>query len=94
MPVVYQTFQHVSGYKSAIKDYFSTMNCELGKETEKMLTNSFGGYSRKIAALKQDGQMSIVEGKQALSFKGYKFITKAAMDDNTSDYDTSILRPN
>jgi hypothetical protein len=35
-PTVYQTFQHVSGYKSAIKDYFSNKNCELGRDTEKI----------------------------------------------------------
>jgi hypothetical protein len=35
-PVIYQTFQHISGYKSAIKDYFSTNDCEIKPEIDKM----------------------------------------------------------
>ena len=61
-PTVYQTFQHVSGYKSAIKDYFSRGNVDLARDVEKMLKEFFGGYQRKIAVLKQDGVMSSVEG--------------------------------
>ena len=89
-PTVYQTFQHVSGYKSAIKDYFSRGNVDLARDVEKMLKEFFGGYQRKIAVLKQDGVMSIVEGKLPLSFKGYKFLSGKAAD-QSCDYGTSIF---
>ena len=89
-PTTYQTFQHVSGYKSAIKDYFSRGNVDLAADVEKMLKEFFGGYQRKIAILKQDGIMSIVEGKLPLSFKGYKFLSSKAVDQKC-DYGTSIF---
>jgi hypothetical protein len=47
--IVYQTFQHVSGYNSAIKDCFSTNDFEIKPEIDKMLKEFFGGYQRKIA---------------------------------------------
>ena len=73
MPIVYQTFQHVSGYKSATKDHFSNKDVKISDASEKMMENFFKGYNRKIAQMKQDGIMSIIEGKQPMSFKGYKF---------------------
>ena len=36
-PTIYHTFQHVSGYKSAIKDYFSDGNVSVVADIEKML---------------------------------------------------------
>ena len=78
-PIQYQSFQHVSGYKSAIKDHFGNMDHNLKDEIEKFLKNFFGGYMRKIANLKQDGEMSIVEGKMPLSFRGYKFLAEKAI---------------
>lgn len=89
-PTVYQTFQHVSGYKSAIKDYFSNGNVSVAADIEKMLKEFFAGYQRKIALLKQDGVMSIVEGKLPLSFRGYKFLSCKAME-QTTDYSASIF---
>ena len=89
-PIIYQTFQHVSGYKSAVKDYFTRFNVDLAKDVERMLKEFFGGYQRKIADLKQDGVMSIVEGKLPLSFKGYKFLSDKAVD-QSNDYNTSIF---
>jgi hypothetical protein len=78
-------FQHVSGYKSAIKDYFFNGNVSV----EKMLKDA--GYQRKIALLKQDGVMSIVGENFPLSFiRGYKFLSCKAME-QTTDYSASIF---
>jgi hypothetical protein len=88
-PVVYQTFQNVSGYKSAIKDYISSSDCEIKPVIEKMFKSFLGGYHRKIASLKQDGAMSVIEGKQPLSFRGYKFHNKAL--EHEGDYNLAIF---
>lgn len=53
-PVVYQTFQYVSGYKSALKDFFSNNNVKIPNDAEKMMEQFFKGYNRKIAQMKQD----------------------------------------
>ena len=44
-PIQYQSFQHVSGYKSAIKDHFGNMDHNLKDEIEKFLKNFFGSLS-------------------------------------------------
>jgi hypothetical protein len=89
-PIVYQSFQHVSGYKSSIKDHFTSSDCEIKPDIDKMLKNFFGGYHRKIASLKQDGVMSIIEGKQPMSFKGYKFLARKALEQE-GDFNLSIF---
>ena len=55
-----------------------------------MLKNFFGGYHRKIASLKQGGVMSIIEGKQPMSFKGYKFLARKALGQE-GDFNLSIF---
>ena len=82
-PIVYHAFQHVSGYKSAIKDYYSNMDVELTEDILKMFKQFFEGYVRTVAKLKQDGIMSIIEGKQAKSFRGYKFLAMKALEQST-----------
>jgi hypothetical protein len=79
-PVVFHAFQHVSGYKSAIKDYYSNMDVNVSEDILRMFKQFFEGYVRTIAKLKQDGVMSIIEGKQPMSFKGYKLLAVKAID--------------
>lgn len=88
-PIVYQAFQHVSGYKSAIKDYYSTNNVKISADSERMMEHFFKGYNRKIAQMKQDGCMPLIEGKQPMSYNGYKFLASKAMD-QLVDYNISI----
>ena len=40
----------------------------------------FKGYNCKIAQMKQDGVIFIIEGKQPMSFKGYKFLAGRALE--------------
>jgi hypothetical protein len=89
-PVVFHAFQHVSGYKSAIKDYYSNMDVNVSEDILKMFKQFFEGYVRTIAKLKQDGVMSIIEGKQPMSFKGYKFLVVKAIDQE-KDHNLAIF---
>jgi hypothetical protein len=89
-PVVFHAFQHVSGYKSAIKDYYSNMDVNVSEDIRKMFKQFFEGYVRTIAKLKQDGVMSIIEGKQPMSFKGYKFLAVKAIDQE-KDHNLAIF---
>jgi hypothetical protein len=82
-PIEYQSFQHVSGYKSAIKDYYHAKRVKLSNECDSMLKDFFQGYERKIAELKQSGEKAIIEGKQPLSFSGYRFLAKKAFRQST-----------
>ena len=89
-PIVYHAFQHVSGYKSAIKDYYSNMGVNISEDILKMFKQFFEGYVRKVAKLKQDGVMSVVEGKQPMSFRGYKFLAMKAIQ-QTKDLNLVIF---
>jgi hypothetical protein len=88
-PTVYQAFQHVSGYKSAIKDYYSTKNVKISLVSERMMEFFFKGYNRKIAQMKQDGFIPLIAGNQPISFKGCKFLASNALD-QLVDYNISI----
>jgi hypothetical protein len=82
-PVEFHAFQHVSGYKSAIRDYYSNMEVNLTEDILKMFKQFFEGYVRTIAQLKQDGVMALIEGKQPMSFKGFKFLASKALEQKT-----------
>ena len=89
-PVVFHAFQHVSGYKSAIKDYYSNMEVNISADIVKMMKHFFEGYVRQVAKLKQDGIMPIVEGKQPMSFRGYKFLAAKATE-QVKDHNLAIF---
>jgi hypothetical protein len=82
-PIVYHAFQHVSGYKSAIKNYYSNMGVNISEDILKMFKQFFEGYVRKVAKLKQDGVMSVVEGK-------HKFLAMKAIQ-QTKDLNLVIF---
>lgn len=88
-PTVYHAFQHVSGYKSAIKDYYNNKNVKISEDSERMMEQFFKGYSRLIAEMKQDGFIPLVEGKQPMSFPGYKFLANNAIEQLT-DFNVTI----
>jgi hypothetical protein len=56
------------------------MSVNVAEDIKKMSKQFFEGYVRMIAKLKQDGVMSIVEGKQPMSFKGYKLLAVKALE--------------
>ena len=89
-PTVFHSYQHVNGYTSAIKDYYSAREVKISDEIEKFLKLFFDGYVRTIAKLKKDGVMSIVEGKQPMSFKGYKLLAAKAIAQE-KDYNLAIF---
>jgi hypothetical protein len=60
------------------------------EDTFKMSKQYFEGYVRMIAKLKQDGVMSIAEGKQPMSFKGYKLLATKALE-QCRDYNSDIF---
>jgi len=75
----YNTYDHVSGYKSAIVSYYDKMRIVISDETKHAFQEFFNGYKRKIGELKQDGKMASKEGKDPLSFSGYRFIARKAL---------------
>ena len=77
--VVHQSFEHVSGYKSAIKNHFKSRRVAFNDDSVLLQSDFFGGYKRLIADEKQDGTRKIRVGKVPLSFTAYRYIAKLAM---------------
>ena len=78
-PVEHQSFEHVSGYKSAIKNFFKSKRVRFSDESEILQTEFFGGYKRLIAEEKQIGIRKIREGKVPLTFSVYRYIAQLAL---------------
>ena len=85
-PVVHQSFEHVSGYKSAIKNHFKSRRVAFNDDSVLLQSDFFGGYKRLIADEKQDGTRKIREGKVPLSFTVYRYLAKLAMMYNRDFY--------
>lgn len=78
-PPKFQSYNHVNGYKSAILDFYDKQGLKANADMKEMFTDFIHGYKRKVASLKQDGEMKVTEGKSPLSFEGYRFLAKKAV---------------
>ena len=76
---MYQTFEHVSGYKSAIKSHIKLNRVRFSDDSLAMQTMFFGGYKRLIATKEQDRVRKIQEGKAPMSFSVYRFLSSFAL---------------
>ena len=83
-PVEYQQYQSVSGYKSAIVHKYNEFDIKIDDAISKMFATFFAGYKREIAQMKLDGDMSAKEGKSPLSFVGYNFLAREALNTSVS----------
>jgi hypothetical protein len=72
-------YQTVNGYRSAIKDFYKERKVPFGFDAEDMSNKFLHGYERTIAELKQKGKMSIIEGKRPISFSGYRYLARKAL---------------
>jgi hypothetical protein len=79
VPEKFQSYEHVSGYKSGVVYGFDNAGVPLRASTSKMFKEFFAGYRRKVGQLKQNGEMKLKEGKDALSFSGYRYIANTAI---------------
>jgi hypothetical protein len=62
-PVIYQSFEHVSGYKSAIKNHFKSKRVKFSDESELVQSDFFGGYKRLIAGENKTVQEKCMKGR-------------------------------
>jgi hypothetical protein len=76
-PVQFQCYEHVSGYKSAIKKRYSKELIPITREMDTMLTEFFGGYGEGALTEKQNGNISLTEGRAPLTFKAFKSLLMA-----------------
>jgi hypothetical protein len=70
------SFQNVSGFKSAITHDWSSKKFKPKEEVVAEFKIFFAGYKRTVADLKQKGEMEIKEGKSPFSFAAYLFLAE------------------
>jgi hypothetical protein len=51
----------VGNYRSAIKDFYKQKHIDFPASTNAFLNDFMNGYCRKVAGLKQVGEMALVE---------------------------------
>lgn len=90
LPHQKQSFEHVSGYKSALVNEYKTERVAIPPDVIMMWSQLFAGYKRKIGEMKLNGEMSMQEGKQPITFDAVKFICKESMK-QTTDFKLSIF---
>lgn len=78
-PIQHQSFEHVSMYKSAIVNEYRKKRVPVSASTTAMLSDLFAGYKRTIGELKQNGEMSMTEGKVPLTFQAYNYLARRAL---------------
>ena len=70
-PVVHQSYEHISGYKSAIMNAYCKRRITPSKQYLQDQTDVFAGYKRWIGEEKQEGLRPLIEGKSPLPFSAY-----------------------
>lgn len=78
-PVKYQSDQDVGAYRSALKFYYKKLEVSFPTNIDNFVSQFLGGYKRKIAELKQSGEMDITEGKMAITFDGYRYLARSSV---------------
>lgn len=79
-PVVYQSFENVSGYNSCFKHYYTSQKTACPFEVTTALKHFLDGYSRKVGELKLTGEMRMEEGKSPFSFAAYTYMAQKALN--------------
>ena len=64
----------LGGYRSAVVFLYKERNIKMQEDLNVGLSNFMQGYKRKVGELKQNGLMSITEGRQPLAFSGYRLL--------------------
>ena len=79
VPPKFNSFSRVNAYRSAIVDLYKTKLIIMDEETKLKLSEYGSGYKRKVAQLKEDGELPMMEGKIAMSTTGYNFLAEMAL---------------
>jgi hypothetical protein len=78
-PPKFNSVAHVQGYRSAIIDLYKSRNLPAPELNKTKMSEFVSGYKRKIAQLKEDGELPMMEGKSPMSNTGYNFLALKAL---------------
>ena len=67
-------------YRSAFKKHCSDRRVKIPESIFQSISDFCAGFKRKVGQLKQTGEMSVLEGKQPITFDGYIFLAQCAIE--------------
>ncbi len=71
---------YVAGFKSALFWLHAEKKLEFPSSLDTDLNRFMKGYRKEVASLKEKGEMTVFEGKQALAFSGYKMLARQFLE--------------
>ena len=80
LPMKYNDTQTISGYRAALIYEMKERKKAIPQGTLDELNRFMSGYKRKIAELKEKGEMSMGEGKAPIPFSAYRILAKKALE--------------
>lgn len=83
IPIQYNSYELVNGYRSALMYYAKATSQTFSAEAMGRVSNTIAGYKRKIQDLKQHGEMSLSEGKAPMNFQGYRYLAEYSIRTNS-----------
>ena len=89
-PVVYESYENVSGYRSALAYYYKKWGVAWDPSGHKAIGEFLGGYVRKWADMKRTGVVPLTEGKAALNFQSYRMLAGRTLFCN-ADFELGIF---
>ncbi|OQR88467.1 hypothetical protein THRCLA_22859 [Thraustotheca clavata] len=78
LPTQHNSFSHVNAAKSALI-YLYKSHGPIEAKLVDMMRDFMQGYQRRVAELKEKGEMKITEGKEPISRDAYIFLAKEAI---------------
>ena len=77
VPGQLKSVSHMGGHRSALVDYYKIVHKrKFEPELDTRLSALLSGFKRQVAQAKQDGVIKITEGKQPLTFAGYRLLSE------------------
>ncbi|KAF0737562.1 hypothetical protein Ae201684_006717 [Aphanomyces euteiches] len=79
VPRRHNSFSTINGYRNAIKFLYKERNLIASKEVDETLSDFTKGYKKRVAQLKEEGEIAMVEGKTPMSKEGYVYLGEKAV---------------
>ncbi|KAF0734556.1 hypothetical protein Ae201684_008798 [Aphanomyces euteiches] len=79
VPRRHNSFSTINGYRNAIKFLYKERNLIASKEVDETLSDCTKGYKKRVAQLKEEGKIAMVEGKTPMSKEGYVYLAEKAV---------------
>ncbi|KAH9162981.1 hypothetical protein LEN26_000713 [Aphanomyces euteiches] len=90
---VFKSYSSINACKSAIKYLHHEAGVEVPDKLSRLLSDYACGYKRKVAQLKDSGEMSINEGKRPITTQGFQCLAHMAMTYEKDHSLSTIVHP-